>query len=70
MDELNIVSKFMCKILSKIIEKNLKKNGYNMNIRFNNLNATISDKVHLHISTDIEMTKDELLKIITGKIDE
>lgn len=67
MDELNITSKFMCKILSKIVESIIRKNGYDMNIQFDKINATVGDKVCMHIDVNVEMSRDELLKIIAKK---
>lgn len=66
MDEMKIVSKFTRGIISKILKTVIhKKTGYEVDIRLNEVTATISDgKTHLHLDVDAEIDKDELMKIL------
>lgn len=51
MDEMKLVSKFTRGIVSKLLNKVIKKNtGYDINIQLNEVTATMTDgKTHLHI---------------------
>lgn len=66
MDEVKIVSKFTRSVISKLIKAMLhKKLGYNVDIRLNEVNATVTDgKTHVHLDVDAELDKDELMKIL------
>lgn len=63
---MKITSGFMKGIVSKLITKALsKKLGYNIDIQLNDLQATVIDgKTHIHLDSDIEIDKEELLKIL------
>lgn len=63
---MKIVSKFTRGIISKILKTVIhKKTGYEVDIRLNEVTATISDgKTHLHLDVDAEIDKDELMKIL------
>ena len=66
MDEMKIGSKFTTGILSKLIALLIqKKFGYDVELKMNEINATIIDgKTHIHLDIDAELEKDELIKIL------
>lgn len=66
MDEMRFISKFMTKIISKAVETTLRKKlGYNIDIQVNELVAkTDSQKIKVHVDADVELTKEELSKIL------
>ena len=68
MDELklNLSSKFMRGIITKLISKAVyKKTGYKIGIELNNINVeVINGRAHIHINADAEIDNDELMKIV------
>ena len=68
MDELklNLSSKFMRGIVTKIISKAVyKKTGYKIGIELNNINVeVINGRAHIHINADAEIDNDELMKLV------
>lgn len=66
MDEMKLVSKFTRGIVSKLLNKVIKKNtGYDVNIQLNEVTATMTDgKTHLHMDIDAEISKEELMKLL------
>ena len=68
MDELklNLSSKFMRGIVTKLISKAVyKKTGYKIGIELNNINVeVINGRSHIHINADAEIDNDELMKIV------
>lgn len=66
MDVMNIKSGFMTNVISKLIRKVLKsKLGYDVEVKLNEINATIIDgKAHVHLDVDAELNKDEFMKIL------
>jgi hypothetical protein len=66
MDEMKIESKFITGIVSKIAKKVVRdKLGYNIDIQLNGLRTTvIDDKTHVHLDVDLELTKEELNKLL------
>ena len=68
MDELklNLSSKFMRGIVTKLISKAVyKKTGYKIGIELNNINVeVINGRAHIHINADAEIDNDELIKIV------
>lgn len=66
MDEMNIVSKFMRGVISKLATVMLhKKTGYKVDIQLNECNITVNDgKAHVHLNVDAELDKEELMKIM------
>lgn len=66
MDEMKIESRFMTKLVSKIAKKVVRdKTGYNADIQLNSLRtAVVDDKMHVHLDLDVELTKEELNKIL------
>lgn len=67
MDEMNIMSKFTTSIVSKIITKILKqKLGYNVDLKLNAIKINLDDEqAHIHLDVDADISKDELMKIIS-----
>lgn len=66
MDEMKIGSKFTTNIISKLINMVIRKKfGYEIELKLNEVNATIIDgKTHVHLDIDAELEKDELMKIL------
>lgn len=66
MDEMKINSKFMRTVVSKLIKMALKKKlGYEVDVKIEELNATVIDgKAHVHLNADAELEKNELTKIL------
>ena len=66
MDEMNIGTNFMKGIVSKVINKVLKKKlGYDVGIKLNDFNVKVTDKkAHVHLNIDAEMSQEELNKIL------
>lgn len=68
MDELkmNLSSKFMRGIVTKIISKAIyKKTGYKVEIDLNNINVeVVNGKAYIHVDADAAIDNDELMKIV------
>lgn len=66
MDEMTIKSSFMRAIISKLLDRMVKKNlGYDANIILNGLTVRITDeKAYVHVDADATISKDELTKIL------
>lgn len=66
MDEMTIKSSFMRAIISKLLDRMVKKNlGYDANIILNGLTIRITDeKAYVHVDADATVSKDELTKIL------
>lgn len=66
MDEMRLESKFTTMIASKFAKKAVRdKLGYDVDIRLNRLRTTIlEDKVHVELNVDLELTKEELDKLL------
>jgi len=66
MDEMKIESKWMTGLASKLIKKALSnKLGCNMDVQLNGFRTTVlDDKTHVHLDVDLELTKDELNKLM------
>lgn len=73
MDELkmNLSSKFMRGIVTKIISKAVyKKTGYKVEIDLNNINVEIvNGKAYIHVDADAAIDNDELMKIVKNMKD-
>lgn len=63
---MKIESKFITGIVSKIAKKVVRdKLGYHIDIQLNGLHTTvIDDKTHVHLDVDLELTKEELNKLL------
>ena len=66
MDEMNIQSKFMTGLVSRIVKKVLRaKLGCEVDIQLNEFRTTvIDDKTHVHLDLDADLTKEELNKLL------
>lgn len=66
MDELSIRSRFMKRMISKIVKKVLyQKVGCNADICLNDLKASMTDeRAHVHLDVDLYVGKKELEKIL------
>lgn len=68
MDELklNLSSKFMRGIVTKLIAKVIyKKTGYKIEVELNSINVeVINGKAHIHADVDAEIDNEELMKIV------
>lgn len=69
MDELklNLSSKFMKGIVTKLIAKAIyKKTGYKIDVELNSINVEVIDgKAHIHADVDVEIDNNELKKIVS-----
>lgn len=69
MDELklNLSSKFMRGIVTKLIAKAIyKKTGYKIDVELNSINVEVVDgKAHIHADVDAEIDNNELKKIVS-----
>lgn len=63
---MKIESKFMTGIVSKIVKKVVQnKLGCNADIQLNQFRTTtIDEKTHIHLDVDVELTKEELNKLL------
>ena len=68
MDEMKIGSKFTTGIISKLVSTVIRKKfGYEVELKLNEVNATvINGKTHVHLDVDAELDKEELMKILTS----
>ena len=68
MDEMKIGSKFTTGIISKLLSMVIRKKlGYEVELKLNEVNATVIDgKTHVHLDVDAELEKEELMKILTS----
>lgn len=66
MDEMKIGSKFTTSIISKLVGMAIRKKfGYEVELKLNEVNATVIDgKTHVHLDVDAELDKEELMKIL------
>lgn len=66
MDEMKLESKFITGIVSKIAERAVrKKMGYDIDIMLNQFRTTVVDeKTHVHFDVDLELSKEELNKLL------
>lgn len=66
MDEMKIGSKFTTNIISKLIAMVIRKKfGYEVELKLNEVDATVIDgKTHVHLDIDAELDKEELIKIL------
>lgn len=63
---MKIESKFIAGIASRFIKKAMRdKLGYNVEVQLNKFRTTvIDDKTHVHLDVDLELTKEELDKLM------
>ena len=65
---MKIGSKFTTGIISKLVSMVIRKKfGYNVQLKLNEVTATVNDgKTHVHLDVDTELTKEELNKILAS----
>ena len=66
MDEMKIESKWTRGIASLLIGKAMRKKlGYDVDVQLNHFRTTIlEEKAHVHLDIDLELSKEELDKLI------
>ena len=71
MDEMliNLKSKFMRKVVSKLLSKSIKsKTGYEIDLQFDELNASFEDgEITVKANLEAKMSKDEFMKILKSQ---
>lgn len=65
---MKIGSKFTTGIISKLVSMVIRKKfGYDVELKLNEVNATVTDgKMHVHLDVDAELSKEELMKILAS----
>ena len=65
---MKIGSKFTTGIISKLVSMVIRKKlGYDVELKLNEVNATVTDgKTHVHLDVDAELSKEELMKILAS----
>lgn len=66
---INLKSKFMRKVVSKLLSKSIKsKTGYEIDVRFDELNASFEDgEITVKTNLEVKMSKDEFMKILKSQ---
>ena len=66
---INLKSKFMRKVVSKLLSKSIKsKTGYEIDIQFDELNASFEDgEITVKANLEAKMSKDEFMKILKSQ---
>ena len=66
MDEVKIISKFTRGVISKLLGLVVRKKlGYKTDIQVNEITTTITDgNAHVHLDVDVELAKEELVKLL------
>jgi len=66
MDEMKIESKFTTAIVSKLVERAARKKfGYDIDVKLNHFRTVVlDDKTHVHLDVDLELSKEELDKLL------
>ena len=65
---MKIGSKFTTGIISKLVSMVIRKKfGYDVQLKLNEVTATVNDgKTHVHLDVDAELTNEELNKILAS----
>ena len=66
---INLKSKFMRKVVSKLLSKSIKsKTGYEIDVQFDELNASFEDgEITVKANLEAKMNKDEFMKILKSQ---
>ena len=66
---INLKSKFMRKVVSKLLSKSIKsKTGYEIGIQFDELNASFENgEITVKANLEAKMSKDEFVKILKSQ---
>ncbi len=69
MDEVNITTKFTKGLIGNILRRIIKKKfGYDTVVQLNEFNTTIGDTVHVHLSIDAEMSKEDFKSMMFNEV--
>ena len=66
---INLKSKFMRKVVSKLLSKSIKsKTGYEIDVQFDELNASFENgEITVKANLEAKMSKDEFMKILNSQ---
>ena len=66
---INLKSKFMRKVVSKLLSKSIKsKTGYEIDVQFDELNASFEDgEITVKANLEAKMSKDEFMKVLKSQ---
>ena len=66
---INLRSKFMRKVVSKLLSKSIKsKTGYEIDVQFDELNASFeAGEITVKANLEAKMSKDEFMKILKSQ---
>ena len=66
---INLKSKFMRKVVSKLLSKSIKsKTGYEIDVQFDELNASFEDgEITVKANLEAKLSKDEFMKILKSQ---
>ena len=67
MDEIKISSVFMRETIAAILQKAIRKRGYEVDLNLDQIYVDYSDdEVHIQLELDVEITGDELWRLVFG----
>ena len=67
MDEIKISSVFMRKTIAAILQKAIRKRGYEVDLNLDQIYVDYSDdEMHIQLELDVEITGDELWRLVFG----
>ncbi len=67
MDEIKIRSVFMRETIAAILQKAIRKRGYEVDLNLDQIYVDYSDdEVHIQLELDVEITGDELWRLVFG----
>lgn len=67
MDEMKISSAFTTSIISKLVNRVIRKKlGYDIGLKLNGVKANVSDgKIYVHLDADAELEQKDLIKLLS-----
>lgn len=67
MDEIKISSVFMRETIAAILQKAIRKRGYEVDLNLDQIHVDYSDdEMHIQLELDVEITGDELWRLVFG----
>ncbi|MCI8855162.1 MAG: hypothetical protein HFH26_01285 [Clostridiaceae bacterium] len=67
MDEIKISSVFMRETIAAILQKAIRKRGYEVDLNLDQIYVDYSDdEMHIQLELDVEITGDELWRLVFG----
>ena len=67
MDEIKISSVFMRETIAAILQKPIRKRGYEVYLNLDQIYVDYSDdEMHIQLELDVEITGDELWRLVFG----